>query len=381
MKEYLSYIIKHNRIIMWIYIHLMSVVMRIMGLFVRTEDGLVLLNSYGGDCYNDSPRVLFENMQNDKRFSGFKYVWAFADPMKFVVPNATIVKIDSLKYFLTALKAKIWISNVNIERGLHFKKKGTIYINTWHGTGPKKAGNAVPGRSDYDFSCVDIFCADGEYTKNVFHKYWKMPIENMLFCGRPREDELFQLTEEDKKETLKELNIPCGKKVILYMPTWREKGNKKIDYKLWEKRLGNDFVVLTRSHHFADSDQFLNKSSFWIDCSDYYDVNKLYFVADYLISDYSSALFDFGLLGKPILSYAYDYEEEEKFPGFFMNFKEEFPNGLMRSEKDLLDLLLNMNYQEECQKVKEYVAKYVSHPLNATETVLNRLYELLKPML
>ena len=362
---------------MWLYVHTMSMVMRIIGIFVKTDGNLVLINSYGGDCYNDSPRVLFEAMQNDKRFCSFKYVWAFADTKKFVVPNATIVKIDSIEYFLTALKARIWISNVNIERGLHFKKKGTIYINTWHGTGPKKAGNAVPGRSDYDFSCVDIFCADGEYTKNVFQKYWNMPVENMLFCGRPREDELFKLNDEDKKETIQELNIPTGKKIILYMPTWRERGNKQIDYSLWENRLGNDYVVLTRSHHFAKSGQFHNNNSFWIDCSEYPNVNKLYYVADYLISDYSSALFDYGLLGKPMLSYAYDYEEEAKNPGFFMNIKEEFPNGLMKTESELIDLLLNMNYKEECQKVKEYVSKYVSHPVNATEAVLNRLSDLL----
>ena len=377
MKKQISYLIKHNRFVMWVYIHTMSLVMRFFGFFYKTDDHLVLLNSYGGDSYNDSPRVLFEKMLKDPRFKGYKYVWAFNDIKKFKVPNAEIVKIDSFNYFKTALKAKVWISNVNIERGLHFKKPHTIYINSWHGTGPKKGGNAVPGRSDYDFSCVDIFCADGEYTKTVFQKYWNMPVENMLFCGRPREDELFELREEDKKTIREELNITDGKKVVLYMPTWREKGNKGINHELWEKKLGHEYVILTRSHHFANTNQFYKDSTFWIDCSEYPDVNKLYFIADYLISDYSSAFFDYGLLGKPILSYGYDYEEEAINPGFFMNFKEEFPNGLMKTEEELLDLLLKMNYAEECGKVKDYVAKYVSHPVNATEAVLSRLYEIL----
>ena len=50
--------------------------------------------------------------------------------------------MDSLVYFIVALKAKYWITNVNIEAGLKFKKKDTVYLNTWHGTPIKYIGNA-----------------------------------------------------------------------------------------------------------------------------------------------------------------------------------------------------------------------------------------------
>ena len=126
----------------------MSGAFRCMGLFTKTDNKLILFNSFGGRKFNDSPKVLFEAMLNDPRFAGYKFVWAFEEPEKCKISGAKSIKIDSPEYFKTALKAKVWISSVNIERGLHFKKRSTIYINTWHGAGTKLIGNACNGRKD-----------------------------------------------------------------------------------------------------------------------------------------------------------------------------------------------------------------------------------------
>ena len=129
------------------------------------------------------------------------------------------VKIDSLLYFKTALSAKIWITNVNIERGLHFKKKSQIYLNTWHGTGPKASGNAVKGRNDYDFSYVDIICVDGQHTRNQMINDYNAREENLLFSGRPREDELYTFNEETTKKIRNSLRFSEERRKSFYMPT------------------------------------------------------------------------------------------------------------------------------------------------------------------
>ena len=77
----------------------MSLVFREMGLFISMDDKLVLLSSYGGDQYSDSPKVLFEAMKADPRFDGYHYVWAFGDPSKFDVSGAEKIKIDTLSYY------------------------------------------------------------------------------------------------------------------------------------------------------------------------------------------------------------------------------------------------------------------------------------------
>lgn len=379
MHDKLAYAIKHYPLIQGLYRIVMSFIFRVLGLFTGFDNHLILFSSMSGDQYTGSPRVLFEKMKNDPRFMEYHYVWAFTHPEKQALEGAMVVKMDSLQYFKTALRAKVWITDVNIERGLNFKKKKTVYLNTWHGTGPKKGGNAVNGRKDYDFSRVDIFCCDGNYTKRMFEQYWNAKEDSMLMCGRPREDELFELTVKDREAIRKEIGIPSGKKIILYMPTWREYGNKELNWQIWEDKLKNEYVMLVRAHHFSNASVFSGTNSeFWIDVSDYDNVNKLYWIADILISDYSSAFFDYGLLGKPMICYAYDYDRFAKSTGLFMNLRKEFPNGIMETEESVIDLVCNMDYVTEAQKCSKYCLSYVTHPINATQCCLNRLYEFLK---
>jgi len=388
MHDKLAYIIKHNSIIQFLYRHIMSFIFRLIGIFVRMDYYLILLNSFGGEQYSDSTKVLYEALLHDDRFNDYHFVWAFDDPSRFtekeypVLDNhrTTKVKIDTLQYFRTALKARIWISNVNIERGLHFKKKNTIYLNTWHGTAPKKGGNAYKGRKDYDFSYVDILCVDGEYEKRVMIEMYNGDERNMLWCGRPREDELFSFTENDRNRIKNKLRIPDDKKVLLYMPTWREGINHGLEWNEWEKRLSDNYVVLVRAHHFSKVNIFQEHGNdFWIDVSDYPNVNELYWIADILISDYSSAIFDFGLLGRPVISFAKDHDDYMKEYGLFMDdWEQVFPNGVMRNDSQVISYIESINYDEQAAVCKKFIDSIVCHPGSATKACLDRLDQLLK---
>ena len=378
MHDKLAYMIKHYPWVQCLYRVVMSFLLRIVGYLIGFDNRLVLLSSMSGDQFEGSPKVLFEAMKKDPRFEGFHYVWAFANPEKFDVPDASAVKIDSFAYFKIALRAKIWITDVNIERGLNFKKKKTIYLNAWHGTGPKKGGNAIEGRKDYDFSRVDIFCCDGQYTHDVFIKWFNATDKSMLWCGRPREDELMEMTIADRNRVRDQLGIVSGTKVILYMPTWREGNLPSIDYALWEKTLEDDYCVLIRAHHFTREEvSGTRDATFWKDVSDYPNVNELYWGADILISDYSSAFFDYGLLKKPMICFAPDYDDYKTNYGLFMDLEHEFPNGVMRTEQDVLNFITSMNPIEESQKCGVYCAGYVTHDQNATKACIDRICELM----
>ena len=376
MHDKLAYMIKHYPWIQWTYRVVMSFLLRVWGIFTGFDDHLVLFSAMSGDQFAGSPRILYEAMKQDPRFQDFHYVWAFTHPEKQDVPGAQKVKMDSAAYFRAALRAKVWITDVNIERGLNFKKKQTIYLNTWHGTGPKKGGNAVSGRKDYDFSRVDIFCCDGQYTHDVFIKWFRATEESMLWCGRPREDELMHFTDADRARIRRSLNIPENKKVILYMPTWREGSLPQLHCPLWEQSLGDGYIVLLRSHHFTkESPAALGNTAFWRDVTDYPNVNELYLAADVLISDYSSAFFDYGLLRKPMICFAPDYDEYSRNYGLFMDMEKEFPNGVMRTEQQVLQFLTSMNYAHECDICGAYCAGYVAHDGNATRMCIDKIVE------
>ena len=377
----LADLIKHNESIQKIYQLVFNAIFRFVGFFIAKDENLVLLSSYGGKQYSDSPRILFEAMKKDVRFAGLRYVWAFEFPDKIEVDGAEKVRMDSMSYFLCALKAKVWITNVNIERGLHFKRAHTIYLNTWHGTGPKKGGNAVPGRNDYDFSQVDILCVDGKYMRDVMLQYFGACEKGLLYSGRPREDELFRFQESDRKRIRDTLGIPEDKKIILYMPTWREYGNQELKYDYWRSNLADSFVVLMRSHHFADPLRGGHeKDDFWYDVSAYPSVNELYWIADILISDYSSAFFDYGLLEKPMICYAYDYDHYAKEYGLFMDLQKEFPSGIKKSEQEVVAEIhaIADDYSGMSRLCRQYCRRYVNHHGDATEQCLNRLDVLLR---
>ena len=115
----------------------------VLKLFVLPDNKLILFNSYAGRKYDDSPKAIFLSMKNDSRFKGYRFVWAFHDPSKYDVADCEKIKTDGLKYFVTALKARVWITNSSFERGLRFKGRRTFYLNTWHGSPIKKMGSDI----------------------------------------------------------------------------------------------------------------------------------------------------------------------------------------------------------------------------------------------
>ena len=121
MRQRLIYILKHNAAIQAIYRVVMSFVFRVMGLFIKTDENLVLFVSFMGLNFNDSPKAIYDYMQAHPEYKKYRCVWAFEEPSKF--PDLETVKIDTPAYFKTALRAKYWVTNTNIERGLRFKKK------------------------------------------------------------------------------------------------------------------------------------------------------------------------------------------------------------------------------------------------------------------
>lgn len=371
----LGFFLKRHRILFLIYRLVFSSIFKFVGIFVRTDPKMALFVSYGGDSFNDSPKVLFDAMKNDSFFEDYSFVWGLRKPRK--IDGAKVVRIDSLKYFFIALKAGIWITNVNIERGLRFKKKKTVYLNTWHGTGPKKSGGAIKGRRDYNFSNVDILCIDGEYTKSHFIDFFGAKESSMLLCGRPREDRLFDFDEKTIAYLKQKIGIPNNKKAILYAPTWRDKKVKLMDAASLLNSLGDDFVLIVRSHHFSE-DQFLSLSNNVIDATNYLDVNDLYLVSDYLVSDYSSAFFDYGLLKRPFYCFASDYDSYINTTGLFIDIRNEFVGGVFDSEKKLAKHITESDYTKESALCYDICKKYVELHRNATQLCIDAIKEKLR---
>lgn len=380
LKNRFEYLLKHNAFVQKIYKICVGRVLRCVGWFVNTDPNLVLINALGGKRFGDSPKVIYDYLQSHEEYKHLRFVWAFDTPAKYDT-GCENIKMDTWKYFMTALKAKYWITSVNIERGLNFKKKATRYLNTWHGIPLKFIGNDCPGRKDYDMSYTDYFCYSGSFEYKIYQRAFKLKPENLLLSGLPRNDELYHIDSERVDDMRRHLNIPDGKKVLLYAPTWRdsEDGGKTynlllpVDFKKWERELGDNYMLLFRAHHFTTQHMKIQFNDFVRDVSDYPSINDLMIVSDILISDYSACIFDYSVLERPIISFAYDYDEYITSRGLYVNLSTELPGGIVKSEDEVINRIKTMDIAEQCELTRQFKNKYVPIGGNATELCVKAL--------
>lgn len=380
MRERLIYILKHYRFIQKMYTVIMGAFFRVLGRIIPTDENLVLISSFMGKGFSDSPKVLFEYLRSHPEYKKYRCIWAFEQPTHF--PGIEAVKIDTPAYFKTALQAKYWITNTNIERGLKFKKKDQVYLNTWHGIALKYIGNDCPGRKDYHFDTVNFLTVSGDYDEHVFKRAFNAREESFLRCGMPRNEELWYAGDNEKKRMREKLGIPEDKKVILYAPTWREStdGGKSyaikppIHFDEWQKELGNEYVVLFRAHHQTTKVLGVDYNDFVRNASDYPAVNDLMIASDILITDYSAIAFDYSILCRPIFCYAYDYDSYLAERGTYFAVDEKYPNKSCRTEVELLKRIRNVDYQAECLNTKRFRDEFVQYGVGATETCIKKVF-------
>lgn len=381
----LDYILKHyyfvNRLFNWTA----SSFMRAWGLFVSVDDRMIVFSGHTRK-YNDSPKALYEYMlAHPSEYGDYKCVWALEDPRSVDVPGSPIiVKADTLKYFKYTLKAKYWITCVNIERSLHYKKKNCRYLNTWHGTPFKHVGNDAGVRKDYDFSSMDYFCYASNYEKDIFRQAFRVREKAFIPTGLPRNDVLYHVSEEQIVSIKKRLGLPLDKMIILYAPTWRDSNDGGGSYaikppvtaSIWVEALGDDYIVLFRMHAYSNKVMGIEFNETLRDFSSYPNVNDLFMISDILISDYSASMADYSILERPVVCFAYDYDDYRKERGLYMDYEKEMPSGILRTEDEVLHYILGMDYEVECEKTRRMLkGKLLQHGGNATETCLNILFE------
>ena len=359
----------------------MSAFFRFIGLFIKTDENLVLMNGHGSK-YNDSPRDIFRKMDELGLTKKYKVVWALNDPDKYEIENCEKIKMDTFKYFKTALKAKYWVSCVNIERGLHFKKKKTVYLNTWHGALINLCGNAVGGRKDFHWNYVNYFCVCGDYEKPFIVRDFGVREDALIMTGYPRNDMLYSADAQKVKEIKEQLDLPFDKKIILYAPTWRETVDggssyqlaPPIDWAKWKEKLSDEYVVLLRTHPYTTKLMNVEFDDFVKNFTEYPEVNHLLLAADVLISDYSSINLDYCILEKPMICFGYDYEQYNSQRGFYYDLEENMPNGVVKNEDDVIELLLTMDREEQCKKTASFKNAHMQYGGNASVECINKLF-------
>ena len=313
----------------------------------------IVFESYWSNKYNCNPRYLYEYI--DKNHPEYDCIWVVFDESMKINGNAKKVRFRSLKYFYYMATARYFVNNVNFP-DFYNKRKGAVEIQTMHGTPLKTMGIDVPGDfkteeslNRYINRCNrwDYITVSSDKVADIAKRCFMFKKE-FLKSGYPRIDEIFALNTPKSINKIKtELNIPEDIKIVLYAPTWRVKNkfDLMLDLKKMKEKLGDKYVLLLRAHPLSAKGlkrELLN--DFAVDVTGYSSIEELYVISDVMITDYSSAMFDYGVLNKPMIFFAYDLElYKNNLRGFYLDFEQEVPGPIVSTSDEVIAELLKLD--------------------------------------
>ena len=350
------------------------------------NDKLILFESIWGTKYSCNPQAIYEYI--DKYYPQYECVWSFKDPRTPIKGNARRVRRESLEYYKVLATAKYLVNNVNFEED-YVKREGQIEIQTMHGTPLKSLGldvesdfKTIQQRDRFIEKCArwDHLIVQGKFVEDMAYQMYRFE-KNILKTGYPRTDVLY--LKKDVDSIKKAIGIPLDKKVILYAPTWRTRDSfdMQLDLEKARKELGDNYVLLIRLHHLcAKGYDVPADNEFIFDLTNYTDVQELYHISDMMITDYSSVMFDYALLNKPMMFFTYDLESySEDTRGVYFDISKEAPGPLVFTTDELISAVKNID--EEIKKIEKRVSdfydKYLTYECG--ESAKKVVEEVIKP--
>ncbi|KPI19954.1 CDP-glycerol:poly(glycerophosphate) glycerophosphotransferase [Actinobacteria bacterium OK074] len=304
------------------------------------------VGGYGG--YGGDPAALesaFRELVPDIGTS-----WIAAPEHHHTVPTGTRrLNPGSAAYWTALARAKYLVSEGPFDPRL-VKRAGQVLVQTQNGTPLKRMGLDLQDRPaaarDTDFAEVlrdadrwDHVLSGNRHSTLVWERVFPAQYQT-LETGLPRNDRFQQATSADVTRLRESLGIPRHAVAILYAPTYRDYRHGQrhplnLDRVL--RQLGPDFVLLTRAHP-SYGEPLAKTGARLIDVTDHPNVESLCLAADALVTDYSSLMFDYANLDRPIVIHADDWEAYEAARGTYFDLRTFPPGAVARSEDELIDI-------------------------------------------
>ena len=292
----------------------------------------IIAESFLGRKADDNITIFLAQYQSE-----FEVYHVQMRKMKSALPYGKRLIKNSFKYIWYMHTSKYIVVNSRLHNSLIKKRAEQKVIQMWHGIpwkklafDQKKICFSKQTKEQYlkkfysDVEKWDYLWVANQYAKSKLvsaFKYNKKFIHSMY----PADKKMLSLNNIDYINTLKvKMGLSQTQKIILYMPTFREhlstkRGNYQYYSNIDINKMSNenqDYLFLVRTHYLILGEINLEQKNI-LNMSKYNSIIDLYLVSDILITDYSSALFSFSLLKKPIISLQFDLEEYQKTRGLY----------------------------------------------------------------
>ncbi|MGW5614800.1 CDP-glycerol glycerophosphotransferase family protein [Streptomyces sp. NPDC003877] len=278
-------------------------------------------------------------------------------------PGTDHVLPGTRRYWEVLATARYLVNNVNFPNAV-VKRPDAIHLQTHHGTPLKRMGidqMAYPAAAQgLDFQALleridkwDFSVSANSHTTRMWERAYPSRYVS-LDHGYPRNDVYYTAGAAEIRAVRDRLGIAPGHRAILYAPTHRdyEAGwTPRLDLAALADRLGEETVLLVRGHYFyggaASPLSNLRRTGRIIDVSSYDPVEELCLAADALITDYSSIMFDYANLDRPIVIHADDWETYRTTRGVYFDLTAEAPGPVARTQQELTEILTTEAWRDE----------------------------------
>jgi CDP-ribitol ribitolphosphotransferase len=238
------------------------------------------------------------------------------------------------------------------------KRSGVTIIQVWHACGAfKRFGRAtlepewgadeiflkwVPIHSNYDLTLVS-----SASIAQIYADAFGQSVQTVTAAfGIPRTDALAPSSRRDatEREVRLRLGLSDNRTTILYAPTFRGADLKGaaapefLDITALYRALGDRYRLVLRLHPFVKSAMRIPEEAkdFVVDASREPDVNEVMLAADILVTDYSSIIFEYALLNRPMAFLAPDLAAYERERGFFFDYRSGVPGPVVETTEQLI---------------------------------------------
>lgn len=363
----------------------MNLLIRFCNLFIPKDEKYILFGSWYGNSYSDNTRYMFEYML--KHHNEFILIWIGKEHVERLLPKAKNVifcRKNSLKSIYYILKSKYAFfsqGTIDLFETNVFNKTCLIYLS--HGAALKKWGDddvskkrinknsikqkmqsfyikILGGWPQYDY-CVVTSPLHGNCVRSAL-AYAGGKTCTLINSGYPRNDMLLSANNDRiwkyKEKYASLLGFSTDKRVVLYVPTFRRTHSKIESFchrnpeeSMRIKTILNqkNAVLIEKNHYgsYVNRDVNLNRQTdnnlIYLGEQDDLAINiqELLLITDILITDYSSVIFDYVLLDKPSICFAYDYE-----------YYRDIDSGLYYEIEDYSPGKVTRSFEETCQELE-----------------------------
>lgn len=315
----------------------------------------VLFSSFDGRQFSDSPRAVHEELLC--RDVPFEMLWVVRDQQARLPEGVRPVPYGGAEWHEALATSRAVVTNTQLP---DWFRRGTdqFVVQTWHGTPLKRIGRDLLGTAQANRPYIESLpMRAAQWSLLVSPNRFSTPILRRAFgyegeviqSGYPRNSLLHAPDRAKVAAAARErLGIPDDRQIVLYAPTWREDRptggghyamDLRLDIEAARTRLGDSHVLLVRRHYLV-TDRLPDTGGFALDVSRYPDVAELMLVADALVTDYSSLMFDFAQTGRPMLFHTYDLEHyRDTLRGFYFDFETRAPGPLVPDGAHLVEAL------------------------------------------